>query len=143
MTSFCQTHRFPRAGSDPIDDAGAQLVIESMLALPARAETIVVLLDHERRGVSIIDVDGTHERDAVHDVAELVAQLALRMPEVGAVVIASVRPGGSDDLDDVDRWLDLDERLALAGVELVEWFVYGRSLCRPRVLLGDASRWEP
>ena len=141
MTHFCNSHRFPHGDGDPIDDPAARLLFAATLAVPRRAETVVVLLDDDRRGRSIINVDGTSDPDAVLDVAELAIALADRSPLVGAAVIASVRPAGGDDLDDVERWLELDERFAMAGIELVEWYVYGRSVSRPRVLFGEPERW--
>jgi len=142
MTNFCTAHRFPRAHIDPIDDLGARLLIDSMLDAPPSAETLVVLLDAEWRGLSIIHVSDTVEPDAVFDVAELVVALAGRDAEVAGVILASVRPVGSDQLDDVERWLDLDERLSIAGLELIEWYVHGRSVSLPRAVLGEPARWE-
>ena len=141
MIQFCSSHRFPSADRDPIGDATARLLFESALAVPRRPETVVVLLDHDRCGRSIINVDRTDEPDAVFDVAELSIAMADGSPAIGGALIASVRPAGGDDLDDVERWLELDERFAIAGIELVEWYVYGRSVSRPRVLLGEPERW--
>lgn len=141
MTHFCSSHRFPYADRDPIDDATARLLFESALAIPRRPETVVVLLDHERRGRSIINVDGTGDPDAVLDVAELSIRMAAGLRAVGGALVASVRPAGADDLDDVERWLELDERFAVAGIELVEWYIYGRAVSKPRVLLGEPERW--
>lgn len=112
-----------------------------MLASPRRAETLVLLLDHERRGLTIVNVEGTRDPDSIHGIADIALATAAEMSEVGAVVLATVRPDGRDDLDDVERWLDIDEQLALAGVELLEWYVYGRSISRPRALLGEPTRW--
>lgn len=141
MNHSRRSHRFPTAGIDPIDDAAARLLFDAMRSVPARYETIVVLLDPERRGHSIITVDGTYDGDAVFEVAELAAAVADRCADIGAVVIASVRPGGSDELDDIERWLELDHRFAGATVELVEWYVYGRAVLRPRQLVGAPDRW--
>jgi hypothetical protein len=141
MTHFCSSHRFPYADRDPIDDATARLLFESALAFPRRPETVVVLLDHDRHGRSVINVDRTENPDAVFDVAELCIALADGSPAVGGALIASVRPAGGDDLDDVERWLELDERFAMVGIELVEWYIYGRSVSRPRVLFGEPERW--
>ena len=134
MTHFCSSHRFPYAGRHPIDDAAARLLFESTLAVPRRPETVAVLLDHERCGRSIINVDRTDDPDAVFEVAELCIAMANGSPEIGGVLIASVRPAGvtssttSTISTDVERWLELDQWFALAGIELVEWYVYGRSV---------------
>ena len=141
MTHFCSSHRFPHADRDPIDDSTARLLFESTLAIPRRPETVVVLLDHDRRGRSILNVDRTDHPDAVLEVAELSIALCDGSPAVSGALIASVRPAGGDELDDVERWLELDERFAMAGIELIEWYVYGRSVSRPRVLIGEPQRW--
>ena len=102
MTHFCSSHRFPHADRDPIDDSTARLLFESTLAIPRRPETVVVLLDHDRRGRSILNVDRTDHPDAVLDVAELSIALADGSPAVSGALIASVRPAGGDKLDDVE-----------------------------------------
>ena len=94
MTHFCSSHRFPHADRDPIDDSTARLLFESTLAIPRRPETVVVLLDHDRRGRSILNVDCTDHPDAVLDVAELNIALADGSPAVSGALIASVRPAG-------------------------------------------------
>jgi len=143
MLNFCGSHRLPRARVDTVDDAGARLLIDSFMARPRRSETIVLLLDHARRGVQVINVTDTHEPDAVHDVVDLAIAKSAGLADIGGVVLASVRPDGRTDLDDVERWLDLDEQLAGAGLELIEWYVFGRSVSLPRVLLGEPTRWAP
>lgn len=142
MCSFCPSHRFPRAHADPIDDARAQLVIGSVIDVPLRHEIVALVLDHQRRGIAIVNVDRVDDPEGVHAVAELVIELARRHRPARAVILASVRPDGGDELDDVERWLDLDHDLAAAGVELVEWYVIGTSVSRPRALLGEPERWD-
>ena len=171
------TRRLPSARADPIDDARtARLLVESLLAVPLRAETIAVVLDHERRGLAIVSVDHDeaavprgaeaslapcpragaiavragrarrparapgHGDDVVLEVAEWLLAAA-RHDDVGAVLLASVRPGRGDELDDAERWLTLDELLGAAGVELLEWYVVGRGVSCPRVLVGEPPRW--
>ena len=132
----------PVADVDPITDAVTALaLIDAFASNPPVHETLAILLDHEHRGSTIVNVDGTVDNDSVLHVADRVTEIAHRIEDIGAVIIASVRPGGSDELDDVDRWLTIDEQLGLVGVELVEWFVIGRSVSCPRSLLGDPSRW--
>lgn len=141
MNHFCSSHRFPSAGVDVIDDAAARLLLGAARAVPPRCETIVVLLDHDRCGHSIISVDGTCDADAIIDVAELVLTVAATSAGIGAVILGSVRPAGTDDLDDVERWLELDQCFSSAGIDLVEWYVFGATLSRPRVLVGEPDRW--
>ena len=129
-------------GHERIDDAATALeLIGSVTSDPVVHETLVVLLDAEHRGHKIVNVDRTVEHDSVLGVADLVTEMAYGAEDIGAVIIASIRPDGSDELDDVDRWLTIDEQLAMVGIELVEWFVIGRSVSCPRSLLGDVSRW--
>jgi hypothetical protein len=131
VSDFCDSHRFPRARVDPLDDDAARLIIGATIASPRRPETVVV----------IVNVANTPDPDAIHDVASICVAAADRHPTIGGVVLATVRPDGGDELDDVERWLDLDVQLADVGVELVEWYIYGRSISRPRVLVGEATRW--
>ena len=55
--------------------------------------------------------------------------------------IAREADGGAD-LDDVERWLELDGIVSDAGIELVEWFVVGiGGVACPRELVGEPERW--
>ena len=144
MSSKCSLQRLPRAGVDRID---SELIARSMLALvvadPLRTETIVLLLDHERRGIGVLAVTGTIPLDSIFDVLDVVT--ALDLDEIGSVIVATVRlpVPGVDDLDerDVDRWLECSSMLDDAGIELLEWFVIGRRTQCPRDLVGEAPRW--
>lgn len=139
---FCPSRRTPVAGVDPIHDAEAALAVVALaVQCPAVAETVVLLLDHERRGISIVVVSGTAHPDDVVEVVEHVAGSAAATGVVGALVVATVRPGGSVLADDADRWLELSGIAEEAGVEVVEWFVVGRSIQCPRDLLGERPRW--
>ena len=71
---FCSAHRPPRAGIDPIECAEQALaVIALAIERPPVAETIVLLLDHERRGVCVTVVSGTTGADDAVEVAECLA----------------------------------------------------------------------
>ena len=61
---------------------------------------------------------------------------------LGALVMATVRPGGGPLEDDGDRWLEMSDLTSAAGVELVEWFVIGDEIHCPRDLLGEPPRWR-
>lgn len=139
--NFCDSHRLPRAHIDAIDDVSARSLITSVLACPSTPEIVIVLLDDERHGFSIVNVVGASDPDAIYDVAELVAHVAAPSG-LSKVVLASVRPGAEEDLDDVERWLDIDVRLSAAGVELLEWYVFGREVTVPREILGEPPRWD-
>lgn len=136
--------RVPRAHIDPIvTPHSAQLLLDELIARPQRHETVAVLLDHDRRGISIVSVDGTVDPDAVFHVADLLTESVSSSANVGAVILASVRPDGNDELDDLDRWPELSCQLDEVGIELVEWFVVGKGVSCPRTLLGEPHRWTP
>jgi hypothetical protein len=100
-----------------------------------------VLLDDQRRGISVFVVSGTTAPDAVLDVVDVVGAAAQVDDLLGGIVLASVRPGGAVEAADIDRWLGASDALDQRGVELVEWFVIGESVECPRDLLGAAPRW--
>lgn len=139
--------RLPRAGIDPIADPTTALGLLSVAACPTRHETILVLLDVTRRGLGLVVVSDTSDPDAVVDVAARVLDPAVHDGRVAAVIVASVRPGRHHlDLDDADRWLELDHVTSREGAELVEWFVLGSSVLGsevscPRELLNAPPRW--
>jgi hypothetical protein len=132
----------PTAGVHQIDLDAALDIITNQVPLPHLHQTVVIVLDHERRGLGITTVADTIEADAVLHVADMIVEAAHRDPEVGAAIIASFRPGGADELDDLDRWLTIDEQLGIVGVELIEWFVVGGAVSRPRTLVGEPARWD-
>jgi hypothetical protein len=146
MSSYCSLHRLPRAGVDPINTRELALeVLMTVASEPLRHETIAMLLDHQRRGISVLVVTGTTPFDAMFDVLDVVA--GLDIAEIGSIVLASVRPpgphDGAQDLDerDVDRWLEASALVDEHGLELVEWFVIGREVSCPRDLFGEPARW--
>lgn len=142
MPNFCSAHRLPRAGVDPIDsELVAFAMIAHMLGRPPRDETIALLLDDQRRGISVLVVNGTDRPDAMFAVLDLIVHGDHHGDELGAVVLASVRPGGAVDQADIDRWLEASDVLADRGIELVEWFVIGIDVTCPRDLLGEPPRW--
>lgn len=143
MPPDCVHHRLPRAGIDPIDhDEAAFLTVAASVTRPLRDETIVVLLDDARRGIAIVVVTGTSRADDVIEVVELLADPLARGGSVAAMVVASVRPtGAAPDHADVDRWLEMSDIAAQAGVDVLEWFVIGPEVSCPRDQLGEPPRW--
>ena len=74
MSMFCAAHRAPRAGVDPIDGAAAALAVVALaMRHPPVDETIALDLDPDRRGRTVVVVDGTSDPDSVLDVVERVA----------------------------------------------------------------------
>jgi len=142
MSGYCVGRRLPRAGIDPIDSERAALsMLSALRSAPPRHETIVIPLDDQRCGRSVIVVGGTDDPDSIHDVVDLVARGAGPHDEIAAAVIASVRPRGGLDEGDVDRWLAASDTFADHGLELLEWFVIGHDVTCPRDMLGEPPRW--
>lgn len=134
--------RPPLAGVDPICNERVALALIRLVTSPFPVyETIAVLLDHERRGISILSVANTECPDSILTVTDRVVETASRCDEVDGVLIASIRPGAGDELDDLERWFTIDDELERVGVELVEWFVLGTGVSLPRTLVGARSRW--
>jgi hypothetical protein len=151
MSTFCGAHRLPRASVDPIDSPDAALaVIDLAVRRPLTHETIALVLDADRRGRTVVVVDGTEEPDAVLDVVETVGASIASTGRSGCLVLATVRPGGGPLSDDDDRWLEASELADDLGVELLEWFVItsdqpsvaAAAWC-PRDLLAEPPRWAP
>lgn len=151
MSQFCEMHRPPRGGVDPVDSADAALaVIRLAISRPLRSETIALVLESDLRGRTIVIVDGTEEPDSLLEVVErLVEAMASSSADVakdGCLILATVRPDGGPEPDDGDRWLEASELAELAGVELLEWFVISTDTGTPtawcpRDLLGEPPRW--
>jgi hypothetical protein len=141
--SVHHAHRIPRARIDTIACAADALaLIQRVLAVPASHETIVIVLDDAHRGLGIVSVSGTSEPDQVVTVVECIARPDLFGGEGAALVVASNRPAGAVTADDIDRWFEMCDLSEVAGVELVEWFVIGRSVSCPRDLVGAPPRWR-
>ena len=149
MSKFCGAHRAPRAGVDPIVDAECALdVIALAMSSPPTEETIVMVLDEDHRGRTIVIVDGTTDDDAVLEVVERVtASMADAPTGPGAVVVASIRVERGLGPADGDRWLEASDLAEAGGVELLEWFVIrtdddGFVASCPRDLLAEPPRWR-
>lgn len=141
MSRHHPSHPVPRGGIDPIrcaDDALAVLA----LGAPYGNDTIFILLDADRRGSSVLVVTDTVDAAALFHVIDACVAAAHRIPEVDAVILATSRPDGDLEHDDVHRWLEASDHCRAGGLLLVEWFVLGRSGPRcPRELLGEPDRW--
>ena len=141
------THRRPRAGIDPITDAGTALEVIGLAAhLPPRDETIVIALDDAACGRAILVVAETTRPDAVLDVVEFVASSADGTERASGLIVASLRVSRRSRIfeasrDDADRWLEMSALADDAGLELVEWFVLDERIRCPRDQLGVPPRW--
>ncbi len=134
-------HPVPRGGIDPIRSADDALAVLA-LAAPYGHDTIVILLDAERCGSSILIVTDTRDDDAVFGVIGKCLASAGQHGPFEAMIVASSRPDGDVEPDDVHRWLEASDQCRAGGLELVEWFVLGRSgPQRPREMFGEPDRW--
>jgi phosphoribosylpyrophosphate synthetase len=126
-----------------VDSADSALaVIGTSIHQPQRAEVIVLLLDVDLRGRTVVIVDGTESPDAVIEVVELLAESAAEAERPVSFVVAAVRPGYGPLPGDADRWLELSEIAETHGCELVEWFVLSDEVAWcPRDLLAEPPRW--
>ncbi|HSM65118.1 MAG TPA: hypothetical protein VK860_02315 [Ilumatobacteraceae bacterium] len=134
------TSRPPRGGVDPIRTEADALAVLA-LAAPYGHDTVGVVLDDERRGHTIHVVTGTTDPDAVFRVIDLC--LGATLPDAYGLLLASARPGGGVVPADRLRWVEAAMQCDDAGVELVEWFVFGSGIGYPRELAGDPPRWNP
>lgn len=142
MFDFTTQCAFPRAGVDIFDTPYRALgVLIGAMDPCLRAETIVVRLDRQRRGHSIVVVAGTDDPDSFTGIVDRLATDRTGDEPADTLVVATVRPGGGIDDADLGRWSDADERCREVGVDLVEWFVFGSSISCPRELCGVSSRW--
>lgn len=142
MSRNSSFHAVPRGGIDPIRSADDALAVLT-LAAPYGHDTIVMLLDAEHRGASILIVSDTDDPDAMFHVLERCLAVTRDRPQVAALVLASSRPTGEVEPDDIHRWLEASDQCEAGGLELIEWFVLGRSgpQC-PRTLFGEPERWN-
>ncbi|NND73396.1 MAG: hypothetical protein HKN44_00150 [Ilumatobacter sp.] len=142
MFEFTTPRNVPAAGVDPIRSPYSALaVILGAMSPESRHETIIMTLDRERRGRTVLVVIDTVEPDSLLGIVDMLAEFAIRDADAGGVVIATVRPDGTVDPDDMSRWEEADDVLADVGLELVEWFVLGTSIHSPRELAGVPPRW--
>jgi hypothetical protein len=114
--------------------AGPEEALRLILAAasrPPRHETIAVLLDGAHRGLGpCLVCDGASTADQVLDLGGLLGTLGEREPTVGAVVLATSRPGNGIELLPADEaaFYRLRHDLAELGVDLLDWFLLDAGL---------------
>jgi hypothetical protein len=142
--------RVPRARIDPIDDQRrARSLLDAVVTVPLRPETIVVVLDDASRGLAILTVVDAGSPARTVDVVEQLAVPGLCDGEAGALLVATVRPADHSSIDpsdatsdDGDRWFEMCDLADAAGLELVEWFLYEPAgVSCPRDRTGAPPRW--
>ena len=149
MSTYCRrTVELDAASSDTavptvVESADAALaVITTAMHRPMRPQVIVLVLDTDLRGHTVVIVDGAKSPDAVIEVVELVAEGAAESAHPASIVVAAVRPDYDALPGDADRWLELCEIAETHGCELLEWFVFSDDVAWcPRDLLAEAPRW--
>ncbi len=118
------------------------LEFASSMIEPTEPSTLALTFDDWGAPRHAVVVTGTPTPDAVHDVADLLERSLADRPELGALVIVSVRPGHPCESLDVDRLLDLTSRFDERGVELLEWWIWSGATRTPmRQACGLPSRW--
>ena len=134
-------HPVPRGGIDPICSADDALAVLA-LAAPYGHDTIVILLDADRCGSSIMIVTDTVDPDALFAVIDVFVTTTAADAH-GSRRCRGLEPTGRRHrTDDVHRWLEASDLCRGGGIELIEWFVLGRSGPRcPRELFGEPERW--
>jgi len=120
--------------------ADALEVVAAALHVPERVETIALLLDDDRRGRTVVVVDGTEPADSLIEVVECLCDAM--SDEGGQLVVASVRPSLGLVPGDTDRWLEASAIADDRGCTLLDWFVVrDRIACRVGDLIAEPSRW--
>lgn len=140
------SHPVPRGGIDPIRSRNDALAVLA-LGAPYGHDTVAVLLDADRCGHSVMVVTDTGgDHDCLFRVIDALVDATQSGPDtdprIEGVILASSRPDGDAEFDDIHRWLEASDHCRAGGLELVEWFVLGRSgpQC-PREMFGDSERW--
>lgn len=142
MPLFHEPHSGLPAPAPVCCAADALSVLRLAITLPQQHETLAFVLDAQGVGGVITLVSGTSHPDAVLAVADCIARAAAAERRAVAMVLASVRPGGTVQPGDVDRWLEASDLAADHGITLLEWFVIGTlGVSCPRDLLGEPERW--
>jgi hypothetical protein len=120
-------------------------VVAVALSHPPSLETVCLLLDHAHRGDVIVSIAGAGEADHMAGIGALLSDLAMRDPQLGAVVLATARPRGGavPTHDDELSFLGLRGELEGAGVDLLDWFLVADGMAASLAELTDArSLWH-
>lgn len=138
----------PRPFLDTISSTSQALSVFSLtMSRPARAETLVLLLDSSRRGVALLSDTNRHGGGATPShVGELlghhVVGMASAHPAAVACFVLTVEPNAAPTPDDAEAWFAFADICDRAGIVLLDWCVRGFST-RPGELRGQGSVWCP
>ena len=139
--------RHPQSRPVPIPLRSADRAIEVILTATEldHPATVCLTLDDGRRPLGCIVIHHDDRPDDPDDVLQVVDRIADSIagaPDVGSVVLASVRPMAPCDADDADRLLELTMLFDAIGVDLLEWFVvHPLGIAHLRAATGAPSRW--
>ena len=135
----------PHASVPLLTPEDALDVVLVAVADPPAAETVVLMLDELHRGGTCLVCRGAASAEQVGSLLPLLVQAAAQEPGVlAAVVMATVRPGAGIALapDDDVAFGTMRHELALAGVDLLDWFVLdGDLVASVAELSGACWRW--
>jgi hypothetical protein len=151
MSRSARSHRRPHrsptrpGASIPLRSPDDALrVVLAAMATPPEAETIVLLLDPARRGNVCLVCRGATSADQVASLVPILVPAAANEPSVGAVVLATVRPGLGVVVggDDQVAFGAMRQELGGAGIDLLDWFVLdGELIASVAELTGACWRW--
>lgn len=107
---------------------------------PTPPQTLALVLDPAHRGLVCAVVEGESDGVAADQLAHLVVGAAQAGAPVGALVLASLRPGHGCPVtpDDHLRFLDARAGCEAVGLELLDWFVLDDSTAWSLAELTDA-----
>ena len=126
----------------PFGETFDVLEMASWMVDPNEASIVALVFDDTRMPQHAIVINDTPSPDAVHDVADVVERSLVRRPDLGALVIISVRPRQPCEPLDFDRLLDLTARFDAVGIELIDWYIWsGATRTSMRGAAGLPTRW--
>ena len=131
----------PRAHRDPINSATQALSVFSLaIARPLRPETLVLMMNHDHRGIGLFALNSGANLCTLidHIVGKCASEDTAR-----AVAIASVRPQRQSQPQGDSEWTSARAICQRAGLQLVDWFVISRhGVHRPRLVTREPSEWH-
>jgi hypothetical protein len=100
-------------------------VVMAAVSHPPTPETVVLLLDDEHRGGTCLVCRGAATAPQVATLVPLLVETAARERSLGAAVMATRRPGQGiqPSAEDDTTFIAMRYELAVAGVELLDWFL--------------------
>lgn len=138
----------PRPFLDTISTTSQALSVFSLtMSRPARAETLVLLLDSSRRGVALLSDESRHRcgLSPTHTgelLGHHVVGMASGHPAAMACFVLTVEPDAAPTLDDAEKWFAVADICDRAGIVLLDWCVRGFAT-HPGELRGRGSVWCP